>query len=206
MASTAFEKNGYHQIMKYVGKIVKKEFCNKTYREISEFFKKILADVVVHIQTLLACVLSHSVVSDSLWPYGLQPTRLLCPWGFSRQEYWSGLPCPPPGDLPNPGIKPRSPALQADSLPTEPPGKPCPLGLRRIDLEQIKICLNLKQIDLVLHSHSIVTDLEFWQRYMSIHKLVCMHSVPPAPLCASPALRRGSEQSISVPWCWVQKV
>ena len=42
--------------------------------------------------------------------------------GFSRQEYWSGLPCPPPGDLPDPGIKPGSPAFQADSLPTEPPG------------------------------------------------------------------------------------
>ena len=36
--------------------------------------------------------------------------------GFSRQEYWSGLPCPPPGDLPDPGIKPLSPALKADSL------------------------------------------------------------------------------------------
>ena len=43
--------------------------------------------------------------------------------GFSRQEYWSGLPCPPPGDLPNPGIELRSPALQADSLTSEPPGK-----------------------------------------------------------------------------------
>ena len=43
---------------------------------------------------------------------------------FSRQEYWSGLPCPPPGDLPNPGIEPRFPTLQADSLPSEPPGKP----------------------------------------------------------------------------------
>ena len=43
---------------------------------------------------------------------------------FSRQEYWRGLPCPPPGDLPDPGIKPRSPALHADSLPSEPPGKP----------------------------------------------------------------------------------
>jgi len=43
--------------------------------------------------------------------------------GFSRQEYWSGLPCPPPRDLPNPGIKFRSPALQADSLPSEPPDK-----------------------------------------------------------------------------------
>ena len=47
---------------------------------------------------------------------------LLCPWGFSRQEYWSGLPCPPPGDLPNLGIEPRSPMLQADSLPSEPLG------------------------------------------------------------------------------------
>ena len=43
---------------------------------------------------------------------------------FSRQEYWSGLPCPSPGDLPQPGMEPGSPALQADSLPSEPPGKP----------------------------------------------------------------------------------
>ena len=44
--------------------------------------------------------------------------------GFSRQECWSGLPFPSPGDLPNPGIDPRSPALQADALPSEPPEKP----------------------------------------------------------------------------------
>ena len=44
--------------------------------------------------------------------------------GFSRQEFWSGLPFPPSGDLPNPGIEPRSPALQVDSLPLGPPGKP----------------------------------------------------------------------------------
>ena len=44
--------------------------------------------------------------------------------GFSRQEYWSGLPCPSPGDLPNPGIEPGSPTLQADALTSEPPGKP----------------------------------------------------------------------------------
>ena len=44
--------------------------------------------------------------------------------GFSRQKYWSGLPFPFPRDLPNPGIEPRSPTLQADSLPSEPPGKP----------------------------------------------------------------------------------
>ena len=43
--------------------------------------------------------------------------------GFSRQEYWSGLPLPSPGDLPDPGIEPRSPSLQADALTSEPPGK-----------------------------------------------------------------------------------
>ena len=41
--------------------------------------------------------------------------------GFSRQEYWSGLPFPSPGDLPDPGIEPRSPTLQAGALPSEPP-------------------------------------------------------------------------------------
>ena len=51
------------------------------------------------------------------------PTRLLCPWGFSSQQYWSGLPCHPPRKLPNPGIEPRSSTLQVDSLWSEPPGK-----------------------------------------------------------------------------------
>ena len=44
--------------------------------------------------------------------------------GFSRQEYWSGLPFPSAGDLPDPGIEPRSPTLQADALTSEPSGKP----------------------------------------------------------------------------------
>ena len=48
--------------------------------------------------------------------------------GLSRQEYWSGLPCPSSGDLPSPGTKPRCPTLQADSLPSEPPGKPIDHG------------------------------------------------------------------------------
>ena len=43
---------------------------------------------------------------------------------FPRQEYWSELPFPPPGDIPDPGMEPVSPALQADSLPSEPPGRP----------------------------------------------------------------------------------
>ena len=68
-------------------------------------------------------------MSNSLQPHGLQCARLLYPLGFSRQEYWSGLPCPPPVDLPNPGIKPKSPSLQVDSLPAEPPGKPKNTGV-----------------------------------------------------------------------------
>ena len=56
--------------------------------------------------------------------------------GFSRQEYWSGLPFPSPGDLPDPGIDPRSPTLQADSLPAEPPGKSKNTGVGSLSLLQ----------------------------------------------------------------------
>ena len=55
------------------------------------------------------------------WTVAYQASQSM---GFSRQEYWSGLPFPSPGDLPDPGIEPGSPALEADALPTEPPGKP----------------------------------------------------------------------------------
>ena len=57
------------------------------------------------------------------WTVACQPPLSL---GFSRQEYWNGLPFPSPGDLPNPRIEPRSPTLQADALTSEPPGKPRP--------------------------------------------------------------------------------
>ena len=62
-----------------------------------------------------------------VWPFVTPWTvthQAPLPMGFSRQEFWGGLPCPSPGDLPNPGNEHRSPALQADSLPFEPPGKP----------------------------------------------------------------------------------
>ena len=65
--------------------------------------------------------LSRVRLFATLWTVGHQAPLSM---GFPRQEYWSGLPSPSPGDLPNPGIKPRSPALQADALTSEPPGKP----------------------------------------------------------------------------------
>ena len=61
---------------------------------------------------------------------------LLCLWGFSRQEYWCGLPCRPPWDLPNQGIEPMSPTLQGDSLPSEPPGKPKNPGVGSLSILQ----------------------------------------------------------------------
>ena len=63
---------------------------------------------------------SCSVMSDYLQPHGPEPSRLLS-MGFSRQESWSGLPFPSPGDLPNPGIEPGFPQLQADPLPSKTP-------------------------------------------------------------------------------------
>ena len=61
-------------------------------------------------------LLSHVRLFATLWTVAPQaPTSM----GFSRQEYWSGLPFPSPGDLPDPGIEPRSPALQADALSSE---------------------------------------------------------------------------------------
>ena len=74
-----------------------------------------------------ACMLSlfsHVQLFATPWTVAHQAPVSM---GFSRQKYWSGLPFPPPEDLPDPGIKPMSPvfpALQADSLPPEPPGKP----------------------------------------------------------------------------------
>ena len=66
-------------------------------------------------------LLSRVRLCANSWTIAYQAPRSM---GFSRQEYWSGLPFPSPGDLHNPGIEPRSPALQTDALPSEPPGKP----------------------------------------------------------------------------------
>ena len=66
-------------------------------------------------------LLGHVQLFVTLWSIAHQAVLST---GFSRQEYWNGLPFPSPGDLPNPGIEPRSLALQADALTSEPPGKP----------------------------------------------------------------------------------
>ena len=70
---------------------------------------------------------------------------------FSKQGYWSGLPFPSPGDLPDPGIKPGSPTLQADSLSSEPPGKPVYLKLQVNKEEKaVRLCPYIRSVPGVL--------------------------------------------------------
>ena len=78
------------------------------------FVKTLVMTVVVQLLNLV-----HLFVTP--WTIALQAPLSI---GFSRQEYWSGLPFPPPGDLPNPGMKPKSPALAGRFFTAGPPGKP----------------------------------------------------------------------------------
>ena len=103
-------------------------------------------------------------------PMDCSTPRLLSPWN-SRQEYYSGLPRGSPGDLPNPGIKARSPALQVDSLQSEPPGKP----MNKV---------------LVQFSYSIVSD--------SLRPHGLQHARPP---CPSPTPGVYSNSCPSSWWC-----
>ena len=78
---------------------------------------------------------------------------------FSKQEYWSGLPFPSPGGLPNPGIEPRSPSLQADSLPSEPPEKPKNTRVSSLSLQGI--FLTQESNWALLHCRKILYPLSY---------------------------------------------
>ena len=116
--------SGVHQSESIINTHTQSIFHFSFLQGLSIVFCAIPQKLVAYLFYKHCTVLSRSVVSHSLQPHGLQLTKLLCPWGFSRQEYWSRMPCPPPGDLPTPGNEPRCPTLQADSLPSERPGKP----------------------------------------------------------------------------------
>ena len=83
-----------------------------------------ILDLLVLIPALRLEVKRSEVTQSCPTPYDPRDCSLFLSMEFSRQEYWCGLPFPFPWDLPDPGIKPGSPALQAVALPSEPPGKP----------------------------------------------------------------------------------
>ena len=110
---------------------------------------------------------------------------------FSRQEYWSGLPLPSLADLPNPGIEPRSPTLQADTLPSEPPGKPHTLSKNKIIFLFCshnfiaKVCLN----ELNLNFPFYIGQQEYQSFKWNTHshtKWQIYHKSPPRWLVRNP--------------------
>ena len=121
---------------------------------------------------------------SSLQPYGLQPSRLP---GFSRQEYWSRLPCPSPEDLPDPGIEPRSLTLQADAFTSEPSGKPWHLVNSQ---EMLLILIAWFTLIWVQFSHSVMSD--------SLRPHGLQHTKLP---CLSPTPRACSNSCPSSWWC-----
>ena len=98
---------------------------------------------------------SHSVVSNSLRPHGLYS-----PWNSPSQNTEVGSHSLTPGDLPNPGVKPRSPALEADSLPSEPPGKSKNTGLGNLSLFQ-QIFVTQESNQGILHCRWILYQLSY---------------------------------------------
>ena len=145
-------------LWKYSSITIRKKICNDTLWRFIDvkykygFFVLIFATTAMFsLQDKKVQVLceSCSVVSDSL-----SPTE------FSRPEYWSGQLFPSPGDLPNPGIEPRSPALQVDSLPAEPGGKPTKTGVGSLSLLQ-RIFLTQELNWGLLHCRWILYQLSY---------------------------------------------
>ena len=113
---------------------------------------------------------SRSVVSDSATP------ETVLSMEFSRPEYWSGQPFPSLGDLPNPGIEPRFPAFQADSLPAEPQGKPmydisCFFSIDAIQKKTSIFCLLTEQSFLILQFRHFCVLHQMYMGFSS-HKAI----------------------------------
>ena len=115
----------------------------------------------------VCCMFSH--VQLFATPWSVAP-RLLHLREFPREEYWSGLPCPAPGDLPDSGIKPGSPAFRVDSLPTELSGKP---HLHWGDLTQILFSTRHIQKPPLTHFHPIhLTPIDQVSEILIMHTTV----------------------------------
>ena len=129
--------------------------------------------------------------------------------GFSRQEYWTGLPCPSLGDLANPGIKPRSPLLQADSLRAESPGKPKNTGAGSLSF----LHGNFRPRDWTGYSALRVDSLTSWAPWEALLPLLASSYCPTqshSPLLAwclsegvsSPELKPPLRLLLTLGECW----
>ena len=128
--------------------------CNRL--DVSKEKKKSL-ETEVYVSGPLSLLLGHVWLFVTPWTIAHQAPQSL---GFSRQEYCSGLPFPTPEDLPNPGIEPRSPTLQADSLPAESQGKPKNTGVDSLSLLQW-IFLTQKLNQSLLHCRRILYQINY---------------------------------------------
>ena len=126
--------------------------------------------------------LSHVQLFATPWTV---PCQAPLSMGVSRQEFWSGLSCPSLGDLPNPGIEPRSPALQVDSLPSKSPGKPMNTTVGSLSLLQ-EIFPTQEWNQGLLHSRRILYQLTYRGSPFSVlerFKYLAMDSVSFLMLC-----------------------
>ena len=130
--------------------------------EINELEQKVIKITCV----VLLCLVTQScpTLCDPM-DYSLPSSSVL--GGFSRQDYWSGFPCPPPGDLSNPGIEPRSPSLQVDSLPFEPAGKLKNTGVGSLSFLQGNFLSQESNQGLLLHCMWILYQLSYLEALRS---------------------------------------
>ena len=180
--------------MKNLGRTLSTRYCSTTQKHFYLFLFQFLVKNnqlerawLYHVDESESC----SVVSDSLRHHGLSVE-------FSRSEYWSGRPFPPPGDLPKRGVKPRSPALQVDSLPAEPQGKPKNTGVGSLSLLQ-RIFPTQEQNQGLLHCRQILHQLSHQGSLTSRIQAQRGDILLPSCLCCSSLIR--TSPSGSPPGC-----
>ena len=158
----------------------------------------ILCCPAVHSAFLLHFLLSSVCHILVLWLVAQLCPTLCHSMGFSREEYWSRLLWPPPGDLPNLGIKPRSPALQADSLPSVSPGKPKNTGVSSLSLLQ-GIFLTKQSNQGFLHCRQILYQLSYQESPSAANFLAMIwgYHIKPSPKLQSACLPNGTTGSPS---------
>ena len=144
-------------------------------------------------QSECCAVHSCSIISDTATPWTVACQAPLS-MGFSMQEYWSRLPCPPPWNLPNPGIEPRSPALQVDSLPSEPAGKPKDTGVSSLSL--LQMILQTQELNQgLLHARQIFNELN----YQGSKLYICVY-----PLVFGFPFHLGNDRALDIIPCAIQ--